>query len=274
MGVIMAGRLFTFGCSFTKYHWPTWADLLLSQTEGENWGSSGGGNKFIFESLIECDVKNKLTEDDSVIIMWTSFFREDRYIKNHWINVGNVYNAEPLYDKKFLQTYWDDFGAAFNNLNFICAAIRILNGVGCKWKMASMLPLLKFNEYNDNISELDPRLANHFEVINSSNDNWINHDLQTFNRENLHGVKPIKWAGYANYEGIREIPNFIDSHPTTLMHWMWAKTYLQEFIKSPFIIDRIAFDSENKLLAISQTDKYITPSVSSNFSICKSVTRI
>ena len=40
--------LYTFGCSFTKYVWPTWADLLLSQVDGENWGMCGGGNKFIF----------------------------------------------------------------------------------------------------------------------------------------------------------------------------------------------------------------------------------
>jgi hypothetical protein len=132
----MAGRLFTFGCSFTKYHWPTWADLLLTQTEGENWGQSGGGNRFIFESLIECNLKNNITNDDTVIIMWTSFFREDRYI-NGWAGFGNVYNAKPFYDDHFLKKYWNDKGSILNNLNFICAAIKILRSIGCKWVMTT-----------------------------------------------------------------------------------------------------------------------------------------
>ena len=36
-------RIFTFGCSFTQYHWPTWADILINENIcnggiGENWG--------------------------------------------------------------------------------------------------------------------------------------------------------------------------------------------------------------------------------------------
>ena len=35
-------RLFTFGCSFTNYAWPTWADFLGLEFEHfENWGVSG-----------------------------------------------------------------------------------------------------------------------------------------------------------------------------------------------------------------------------------------
>lgn len=32
-------RLFTFGCSFTKFFWPTWADILGQEFDYyENWG--------------------------------------------------------------------------------------------------------------------------------------------------------------------------------------------------------------------------------------------
>ena len=35
-------RLFTFGCSFTQYWWPTWADILGYQHDFyENWGRCG-----------------------------------------------------------------------------------------------------------------------------------------------------------------------------------------------------------------------------------------
>ena len=55
------GRLFTFGCSFTKYTWPTWADLLgLEFDEFENWGVSGGGNVCTANRVIECIIKNNV----------------------------------------------------------------------------------------------------------------------------------------------------------------------------------------------------------------------
>jgi hypothetical protein len=271
----MAGRLFTFGCSFTKYYWPTWADLLLTQTEGENWGMSGGGNKFIFESLIECDVKNKIAKDDTVIIMWTSFFREDRYMHGHWQNYGNVYNAEPMYDKQFLQKYWDDFGAVLHNLNYIYATTKILKGIGCQWKMSSMLPLAKFNEYATDISQIDAKFNNHLELIHSNAANWIQHDLYTFNDHNSHNIPPISWKGRMANDKQINIPNFVDPHPTPLTHWMWAKTYLTEFVTNPNLVDIIAIECQNKLQKISQHDDgYVHDNIAKKFSICKSISRI
>ena len=59
-------RLFTFGCSFTSYHWPTWADILGREYDYfENWGRSGGSNQFIFNSLIEAKrLNNALTQQE------------------------------------------------------------------------------------------------------------------------------------------------------------------------------------------------------------------
>jgi hypothetical protein len=61
------GRLFTFGCSFTQYIWPTWADILAREFEYyENWGSSGAGNQYIFHSLVECYQRNLLNSNDTI----------------------------------------------------------------------------------------------------------------------------------------------------------------------------------------------------------------
>lgn len=84
------GRLFTFGCSMTKYHWPTWADILGRQWEYfENWGNPGSGNTFIFDSLIECDTRNKFTPNDSIIVMWSGIARIDYYQQNRWSHMVN-----------------------------------------------------------------------------------------------------------------------------------------------------------------------------------------
>ena len=49
-------RIFTFGCSFTQYCWPTWADMLLYENSGKNYGISGGGFDQILSNLIQCDI--------------------------------------------------------------------------------------------------------------------------------------------------------------------------------------------------------------------------
>jgi len=47
-------RLFTLGCSFTAYHYPTWADIAGTAFDCfENWGKPNSGNNYILNSLIE-----------------------------------------------------------------------------------------------------------------------------------------------------------------------------------------------------------------------------
>ena len=55
------GRLFVFGCSFTKYYWPTWADIIGQEFEYyENWGEIGSGNLRIAHRITECVYKNQI----------------------------------------------------------------------------------------------------------------------------------------------------------------------------------------------------------------------
>ena len=46
-------RFFAFGCSFTNYYWPTWADIIGQDSNFyENWAQPGAGNHFIFNSIM------------------------------------------------------------------------------------------------------------------------------------------------------------------------------------------------------------------------------
>ena len=69
-------RLFTFGCSFTSYLWPTWADILgLEFTSANNWGHSGLGNRAIAERVAEAHAHFNFTKDDVIIVQWTKIGR-------------------------------------------------------------------------------------------------------------------------------------------------------------------------------------------------------
>ena len=65
-------------------------------------------NGKIYWMLEVTDITNNITSDDTVIIMWSSWAREDRYINNNWILAGNVYNAKQFYDEDFLKKIEDE----------------------------------------------------------------------------------------------------------------------------------------------------------------------
>jgi hypothetical protein len=92
----------------TQYSWPTWADIIGTKFKYfENWGEAGAGNHFIFNSIIECDIKNVLTPNDTVIIMWTSPARHDYFSGNRWGHAHHIFNT----DNEMLPCpdgYWGD----------------------------------------------------------------------------------------------------------------------------------------------------------------------
>lgn len=100
-------RIFTFGCSFTNWIWPTWADIIAVQTNIPvyNGALSGLGNVGIAHRLVEYDLRYNFTESDLILIMWTGWNREDRYLKDGWQLCGNIFNNH-FYDDKFIKKYW------------------------------------------------------------------------------------------------------------------------------------------------------------------------
>lgn len=91
-------RLITSGCSFTTYTpsitWPVYLSEQFDETY--NYGQTGAGNKFIFNSIIEADTRLKFTPDDLVIVAWSGFFRHDMLKKE--------------FDGANMKTYWETKG--------------------------------------------------------------------------------------------------------------------------------------------------------------------
>jgi hypothetical protein len=135
-------RLFTFGCSFTQYAWPTWADVLGQQFDQyENWGKSGAGNLFIACAVSECHVKNQLGADDTVAIMWSSITREDRYFDNYWHTPGNIYSQDSLYDAAWIKKYADPRGYLIRDLSMVNLVAGFLDSLGVQYYFLSMMDL-------------------------------------------------------------------------------------------------------------------------------------
>jgi hypothetical protein len=100
-------RVFMFGCSFTSYWWPTWANiisLMMPDAEKYNFGKTGGGNLYIAERIIAANQRYKFNDQDLILIMWSTHCREDRYIENVWETPGNIF-TQNYYSQDFVKKY-------------------------------------------------------------------------------------------------------------------------------------------------------------------------
>ena len=123
----MHKRLFTFGCSFTRYKWPTWADALAPQfNQHYNFAQGGAGNSFILWSIAEAHARHDITNHDTVVVMWSSRDRQDHY-DNGWQTVG----ARPV----------DEKGSIIRDCANIQAAQMALKSTGCVYYFLSMIDL-------------------------------------------------------------------------------------------------------------------------------------
>jgi hypothetical protein len=126
-------RLFTFGCSFTKYKWPTWADILGKSFEvSYNFGQEAAGNRYIFHCLVDSIVKQNISKNDLVIVQWTNFARKDTF-DGKWQHSGNN---------------WDmDLESAYRETSgIIASATQLLDAIGCKYIFTSMMPIGWLND--------------------------------------------------------------------------------------------------------------------------------
>lgn len=124
-------RVFMFGCSFTNYYWPTWANILSFETpqaEVYNLGQSGGGNLFISERIAAGNQIFNFNENDLILVMWSTHFREDRYIKDKWHTPGSVY-SQKFYDDNFVEKYTCVKGFLVRDLALITLVKKFLQNI-------------------------------------------------------------------------------------------------------------------------------------------------
>ena len=142
-------RFFAFGCSFTQYSWITWADIISLKLSNEgyecyNFGNSGTGNQAIHSSLVTANSIYNFTDDDIIMVMWSSWNREDRYttrkeyvnqffgaipngLTGTWVKDGNILSGGEFYDVEFIGKYWSLDNDAIKNITAIESSRKMFN---------------------------------------------------------------------------------------------------------------------------------------------------
>lgn len=173
-------RFFTFGCSFTEYKYPTWANIMqrnMPDAEFYNLGSCGGGNVFIANRITEANRVFNFCETDLVMVMWSTFCREDRYtyIKG-WKLPGNIYsqNEYEFTTEEYIKTWGTPLTYLVRDLSIIDLTTKYLDNLPCDSHLMFSVPIdhqqdLKchktryildvysdlHNDYPDNMLELE-----------------------------------------------------------------------------------------------------------------------
>lgn len=217
-------RFFAFGCSYTNYFWPTWADIIGQDIPiYQNWGKMSSGNHYIFNSIVEANARYNFNKDDLVIVMWTFKEREDRYSRGSWIG-DTSRTQEKTYGKEWFKKFGDDLRAfLIRDLAYIAAIQETIKK--SSWEQFCVGPLtnlddLMFLEKNaDSLGEEYLRsywisifdklcegkdideYADHKDILNVYSDVFLNIN-KSFNG---------RWS--YEYENSRKLKNN-DLHPT------------------------------------------------------------
>ena len=150
-------RFFAFGCSYTSYIWPTWADLIkkeMPQAEFFNLGKTGSGNLCISSKVAEANNRFKFTNTDLVMVMFSSYTREDRWVEYEWMTRGNVY-VNDVYSSDWIRKFADERGYMIRDASLIDLTTRYLQSLPCDSRMMLSVPF-KTNSDSPNHDSIVP----------------------------------------------------------------------------------------------------------------------
>lgn len=245
-------RLFVFGCSFTNYVWPTWADLLGVEFDYyENWGKEGIGNRAIAERVSECYAKNKFTKDDVVIVQWSSHLRYDWYKdifnKNEKeIEGWAVHRDSPVgnTNTQIKNKIFSEKAFVLHTLNYIVLVQSLLKMTNCKWFMTGMGDIrnlgfdlegyypdkntsIKDNYQDESESFIIWKKFPEFKFYENViwNDNitkWLPSIFDT--------VKKYHWLTWNFYQDYTN-RLLTDNHPSPMQHQIWLNQYLRPVLE-------------------------------------------
>ena len=200
------GRLFTFGCSFTEYFWPTWADLVwlaLGKPEGSlNYGVPGCSNEYVFSSIMKADDIHNINSNDIVIVYWSAWPRDSFFssLETRWLHCSK--DEQPARILGEIKSC-DIISYAVRDLSYVKAVHGYLKHKGCEF-------------YTNSLNE--PILTGPYKLFDSSNYagwySWEKYSVANPQEDNRRKHK--KLLEHLKY----------DTHPSPYEHWKYSKAWL------------------------------------------------
>jgi hypothetical protein len=222
-------RLITFGDSFANYVWPMWPELLAQDyDETLNYGRSGCGNSYIFNSFMTHHLTKGFSHTDTVIIEWTEPTRVDFIKDGDWVTEGNK-TVESLMIND-LDYFLSDQTVVLNQLTMMVSVIQFLANSGCNWYFmflneASMPHRVSadFILHQTIINRYDAALK----FINEFND----HIIDNVSMSEFFGMSDMPIQTCKTYFEDGQLLEFKDSHPTPAYTLKFIEQILSKKLK-------------------------------------------
>lgn len=211
-------RLFTFGCSFTKYHWTTWPEIVAYELQVPlyNYGRSGAGNQYIANMISQADAIHHFDENDLIMISWTNVCREDRYRNKNWVTPGNIF-TQNLYSKEHVKEWADPIGYMLRDLCSIKLTLNFLENKKSQFHMLPMCDIINVVDQCQNENESDEILKKTIKDMYQPVLDRMHLDF--FNVLWQNDLQINKFP-----KDIIEIsPYFNDGHPTPIEHYQYLE---------------------------------------------------
>jgi len=245
--------IYTFGCSMTKWYWPTWADWLQVYDQPViNLANKGYGNQNIYWILV--DKINTFTPDDHINIMWAENHRIGLWYDEEWVDNKHVKGFFPDTNGKLwfstgrepcmgLYRTHPDLYSSFTNmivdqLQIIYQTQLLLDKIGCSYTMHSAKNIWAdgrpkfYPRYQTTYQEKDDITADEITTIKKITEmspirnlinliDWkkfINPPKNPFNPKDFSGI----WEYFINNKEYVILKHETDHHPNTLAHHDYA----------------------------------------------------
>jgi hypothetical protein len=231
-------RIFAFGCSFTKYFWSTWPEIIAYDLDVPfyNYGKSGGGNQYITNSVVQANAVHQFTKDDLIIVSWTNVCREDRWREGGWVTPGNIYNQN-FFDEKFVKEWADPIGYMVRDFASINLVHNLIRNSGAQYHMLSMCDIVNQIDQNGGGFIVDQRYKEHYSKLCELYKTDIKNILPSFFsvlwNNDIYRNKIV-----ADRDKIGEL--FSDGHPDPWDHLTYLKLVFSDHQFKDETIDKVS----------------------------------
>lgn len=119
-------KIIVFGCSFSNFKTPTYADILSLTNKLDNRAESGIGNERIFYNILDAFKKNQFHDKDLIIVQWSFPIRWDYLGPNReWLSSKGRPYEKKIWPK--LKEFWNEDYEREKTENYMISVKHILD---------------------------------------------------------------------------------------------------------------------------------------------------
>lgn len=234
-------RFFAFGCSYTNFNWPTWADIIgINFSFYKNYGKGGACNLYILQQFLEANETYKFNKDDLVIVMLTEYDRftyiTDKRVQcrgnfTRWISQSKDIEARHI----LVSGLWTNDLAVTNSYIAVRTMKDLLQNINCEYKILFGIDNSEFIKNTNGFYQTHHALTlakKIYSILDEklSMDEWIKFRY--------------KHTEYYKFWD----RNHVDLHPTIQMHEEYVKEYFPEYYTT---LSQQFVESETKELILT-----------------------